>query len=65
MHVPSCFEERQQAAVDENNIVALSKDMGEPVSEQQAAAMINYLSSSSNGVVTIDDFERFWSPPEP
>jgi len=49
-----------------SDIIRLSREMGEAVSERQAAAMVDCLSSDSNGtVVTMDDFARFWSPPEP
>ena len=53
----------------------LARDVGEPISKQQAVAMVTHLASLSSSssstktntdeaVLTFEDFQRLWSHPE-
>jgi len=63
-HLIASSNKQQWTAAD---LVQLSRDMGEPVSERQASTMVSHISSSNdaNAVVTLQDFTNFWSPPDP
>jgi len=60
-------EQQQQSLDDDDEGGGGSSNNTDVISERQAAVMLAHLSSSgsSSGVVTREDFAKFWSPPDP
>jgi hypothetical protein len=86
-HMKSLFE--LVASGDDNNnnnshwtasdVEQLARDVGEPISAQEASAMLAHLTASSSGstgrnktvtddkgvVLTLEDFQHFWTHSDP